>query len=73
MRRLAVIAALVACNGNIVPYWADNDAGACVEHRTDSQYCHISPGPCEDGGPPVSLVPDVGPKGGFFAVMECTP
>jgi hypothetical protein len=73
MRGLAVLlvlvaaAALLACGGSIQTYWADDDAGRCVEHASE-RYCRVSVGPCDDGGPP-----DSGTKDLANAIVTCTP
>ncbi len=72
MKRVVVFATLLACNGNIAPYWSENDAGYCVEHRTDQQHCHSCTGACNDGGPPET--PETGTLDyPCMAIVECTP
>jgi hypothetical protein len=68
---LALLSALVACGGGIQPYWSNNDAGYCEEHAS-KQYCKVSGGPCDGGGPPDS--PDTG-NGNLSntAIVTCTP
>ena len=70
MRWLVLVAIItLACGGGIQTYWSNDDAGHCVEHASQ-QYCHVSTGPCDDGGPANT---DAGDLGNTASIVTCTP